>query len=103
TVRGHAILQTADVIIHDRLVGDDLLALAKAEALLIDVGKTPYGKQTSQAEINALLIEHGAAGKLVARLKGGDPFVFGRGGEEVLALKAAGIAVEVIPGISSAI
>jgi len=102
TVRGQAILQIADVVVHDRLISMDLLRLAPAEATIINVGKSPDGQRTSQETINAILIEHGKAGKTVARLKGGDPFVFGRGGEELIALKAAGIPVEVVPGISSA-
>src|SRR5688572_29045189 len=103
TVRGHAILQSADVILYDRLVADALLPLAKPDALLIDAGKSPYGKKTSQETFNALLIEHGLTGKMVARLKGGDPFVFGSGGEELEACKSAGVPVEVVPGVSSAI
>ena len=103
TVRGQAILKIADVIIHDRLISLDLLRLARADARIIHVGKTPDGQRTSQDEINAMLIDYGGAGKTVARLKGGDPFVFGRGGEEILSLKAAGIPVEVVPGITSAL
>lgn len=103
TVRGQRILQEADVILHDRLISPDLLTLAKPDALIIDVGKHAEGKTTPQERINQLLVKHGQAGKCVARLKGGDPFVFGRGGEEVQACQAASIKVEVIPGVTSAI
>lgn len=103
TVRGQALLQTADVIIYDRLASADLLYLARPDALLIDAGKSPDHKEsTSQAWINALLVEYGAE-LTVVRLKGGDPFVFGRGGEEILACKAAGIPIEVVPGVTSAV
>lgn len=101
TVRGQAILKIADVIIHDRLVAEELLFLAKPDALIINVGKNPHGKSTSQEHINQLLMEYGHL--CVARLKGGDPFVFGRGGEELIACQQAGIPVEVVPGVSSAI
>lgn len=103
TQRGAALLRLADVVLHDRLVDQAALDLARPEAELVDVGKTPGGKSTPQNEIGRLLVEHAAAGKTVVRLKGGDPFVFGRGGEEALALEAAGIRYEVVPGISSAI
>ncbi|HLA44918.1 MAG TPA: uroporphyrinogen-III C-methyltransferase, partial [Aggregatilineales bacterium] len=103
TVRGQAILRTADVIVHDRLVAPEILMLARPDALLINVGKNPDGRRTTQEAIQRLLIEHGQMGRTVARLKGGDPFVFGRGGEEVLACKAAGVPVEVIPGVTSAL
>jgi uroporphyrinogen III methyltransferase/synthase len=96
-------LKIADVVVHDRLISEDLLHLARPDATLINVGKSPDGDSTSQDDINAILIEHGKTGKTVIRLKGGDPFVFGRGGEELLALKDADIPVEVVPGISSAL
>jgi len=102
TVRGADVLRRAEVVIHDRLAAASLLDLAPASAERIDVGKAPGGP-VQQETINALLVEHGAAGRRVVRLKGGDPFVFGRGGEEALALEAAGIDFEVVPGISSAI
>ncbi len=101
TVAGVEALQTADVVLHDRLVSPALLALAK-DAELIAVGKTPGGPSTSQADINAWLIDLARSGRRVVRLKGGDPFVFGRGGEEASALLAAGIPVQLVPGVSSA-
>ena len=101
TRRGAELLGRAEVVIYDRLIGQELLDLAPPGALLIDVGKAP-GTPRSQAEINAQLVEHGRAGKRVVRLKGGDPFVFGRGGEEAEALRNAGVDYEVVPGVSSA-
>jgi uroporphyrin-III C-methyltransferase/precorrin-2 dehydrogenase/sirohydrochlorin ferrochelatase len=104
TIKGLKALEAADVILYDRLVNPALLKLARPGALLVDVGKAPGDKgQPRQETIHALLIEHAKRGRTVVRLKGGDPFVFGRGGEEVLALREAGIPVEVIPGITSAI
>ena len=103
TVRGAEVLRTADVVVHDRLAGSAVLDLAPDTATLISVGKSPRGPSTPQEEINGLLVEHGRAGRRVVRLKGGDPFVFGRGGEEAQALAAAGVAFEVVPGITSAI
>jgi uroporphyrin-III C-methyltransferase len=103
TVKGLDCLRRADVVLHDRLVAPELLDEAPAYAEVIDVGKEPKRHRRSQAEINALLIEKARAGKVVVRLKGGDPFVFGRGGEECQALAKAGIRYEVIPGISSVI
>lgn len=102
TVRGLALLRAADVILHDRLVATELLAEARRDALIIDVGKTPGGGE-SQTTINALLIEHAAAGRRVVRLKGGDPFVFGRGSEEHDACLAAGIPCSVVSGVTSAV
>ncbi len=102
TRRGAELLGRADIVIYDRLVSRELLALAPAGAVLVDVGKLP-GQSTLQAAINAQLIEHGRAGRAVVRLKGGDPFVFGRGGEEAEALRTAGVAYEIVPGVSSAL
>lgn len=102
TLRGYRALLTADVVITDRLGPISLLATLDDDVEIIDVGKTPRGSSVPQDEINALLIAHAKAGKRVVRLKGGDPFIFGRGGEEVQACVAAGIAIEVVPGISSA-
>jgi len=101
TVRGAELLRDADVVVHDRLIGHELLDLVPPAALVIDVGKSP-GRPNRQHEINQLLVEHGRTGRLVVRLKGGDPFVFGRGGEEAEELVNAGIDVEVVPGVSSA-
>ncbi len=102
TVRGAQVLARADVVVHDRLAEASLLDLAPATAERIDVGKSPGGP-VRQDEINALLVERGRAGQAVVRLKGGDPFVFGRGGEEAAALLAAGVPFEVVPGISAAV
>jgi len=103
TVKGLACLRRADVVLYDRLSAPELLNEAPAHAELIDVGKEPKQHRRSQTEINTLLIEKARDGKTVVRLKGGDPFVFGRGGEECQALAEAGIRYEVIPGVSSAI
>ncbi len=103
TRRGAELLARADVVLYDRLSVASLLDLAPAEAERISVGKTPRGSSTPQDEINRLLVEHGLSGREVVRLKGGDPFVFARGGEEALALAAAGVPFEVVPGISAAI
>lgn len=103
TVRGARAIDSADVIVYDRLVDPDLLRLAKPHALLVYAGKTPGVASISQDDINAMLLHHARAGKRVVRLKGGDPFVFGRGGEEALACIAAGVTFEVIPGVSSAL
>jgi uroporphyrinogen III methyltransferase/synthase len=102
TVRGAAVLGRADVVVHDRLAEASLLDLAPPAAIRIDVGKSP-GRPVAQAEINALLVDEGRRRPVVVRLKGGDPFVFGRGGEEAEALREAGIDYEVVPGVTSAI
>ena len=101
TVRGARVLGAADVVVHDRLVEPSLLELVRDGVELMDVGKEP-GRFTSQSMINALLISLGRRYDTVVRLKGGDPFVFGRGGEEMIALRDAGVACEVVPGITSA-
>ena len=103
TVRGLDLLRQADLVVHDRLIPSELLDEAPAAAQLIDAGKSPGHQALTQTEINALLVSHARAGRRVIRLKGGDPFVFGRGSEEVDACREAGIQVEVVPGISSAI
>jgi len=103
TVKGLDILRTADAIVFDRLVSQRLLLEARASAEMYDVGKSPGNHRMTQSEINQLLVDLGSSGKTVCRLKGGDPFVFGRGGEEVLNLVEAGIQWEVVPGISSTI
>jgi uroporphyrinogen III methyltransferase/synthase len=103
TVAGAARIAEADVIVYDRLANPTLLDHARPDAQRIYAGKLPDRHTLTQDEINALLVEYGRAGKRVVRLKGGDPFVFGRGGEEAEALMAAGIAFEVIPGVTSAI
>jgi uroporphyrin-III C-methyltransferase/precorrin-2 dehydrogenase/sirohydrochlorin ferrochelatase len=102
TVRGRRLLAAADVVVADRLGPRELLETVTAE--IIDVGKTPYKKHgATQQEINDLLVERAGRGQAVVRLKGGDPFVFGRGGEEVAACVAAGIPVQVVPGVTSAV
>ncbi len=103
TKRAEQIIRQADVILYDKLVDKSVIALASPTAELIDVGKDPRHHKVPQREINELLIQQAARGKVVVRLKGGDPFVFGRGGEEAEQLVARDIDVEVIPGISSAI
>ncbi len=102
TLRGANLLATAEVVVYDALVNPRLLSHCPA-AEQIHVGKRAASHSMTQEQINALLVEHGKAGKKVVRLKGGDPFVFGRGGEECEALAAAGIAFEVVPGITAAI
>lgn len=103
TVAACAALREADVVCYDRLAPSDELARLAPTAELIDVGKTPYHHRVSQDRIEDLLIERARRGETVVRLKGGDPFVFGRGSEELQACAAAGIAVRVVPGVSSAI
>ncbi|MEP7284654.1 MAG: uroporphyrinogen-III C-methyltransferase [Chloroflexota bacterium] len=103
TVKGLKLLQQADVVAYDRLAPTALLNETREGAELIDVGKLPQKHRLSQDEINRILIEKAQAGLMVVRLKGGDPFVFGRGGEEALACRAAGIPFVVVPGVSSAI
>lgn len=102
TVRAAELLARAEVVVHDRLADRRLLRLAPSSARLVDVGKAPGGP-VRQDEINEVLVAAGRAGQMVVRLKGGDPFVFGRGGEEAEALVAAGVAFEVVPGITSAV
>jgi uroporphyrinogen III methyltransferase/synthase len=103
TVRAVELIAAADTILHDRLIPAEALAGARTDAELIYVGKEGGGPSMDQAEIERLLIEHARAGKRVVRLKGGDPFVFGRGGEEALALRVAGISFEVVPGITAGV
>lgn len=102
TIRGKELLSIADVVVFDYLSDDSLLDYCRVGAELIDVGKRP-GRPVPQGEINDVLIHSAASAKVVVRLKGGDPFVFGRGGEEAQALMEAGISFEVVPGVSSAI
>lgn len=102
TVRGARVLAIADVVVHDRLSGPELLDLAPPSAELIDVGKARGMTRLTQQAINELLVEQGRLGRTVVRLKGGDPYLFGRGGEEATALQAAGVPFEVIPGVTSA-
>ena len=103
TLKALRLLQAADVVVHDRLVSAAILALARPEAMLIDAGKSPRAHNISQEEIATLLIQHAREGLLVVRLKGGDPFIFGRGGEEMAALAQAGVPFSVVPGITAAV
>jgi len=103
TLRGAEVLRRADVVVHDRLISPAVLDLAPARAERIDVGKAPGRPHPDQAAICALLVERARRGQAVVRLKGGDPFVFGRGGEELLACARAGVPVEVVPGVTSAV
>ena len=103
TIRGRRYLERADVVVYDRLVDRRLLGHAPKDAELVDVGKRPGEPRDRQSDINALLVQRARSGKRVVRLKGGDPFIFGRGGEEVAALAEASIPFEVVPGITSAI
>ncbi|MEJ5913039.1 uroporphyrinogen-III C-methyltransferase [Pseudokineococcus sp. 1T1Z-3] len=103
TARGRRLLAEADVVVTDRLGPRGVLAELDEEVLVVDVGKTPGNHPVPQEKINDLLVEHGLAGRLVVRLKGGDPYVFGRGGEELAACRAAGLDVEVVPGVTSAV
>jgi uroporphyrin-III C-methyltransferase len=102
TVKAARLIASADVIVHDRLASEAICALARPDAEFVDVGKRP-GLPPAQDLISTLLVHLGSQGLTVVRLKGGDPFVFGRGGEEAQALQAAGIAFEVVPGITSAV
>src|SRR5262245_59755132 len=103
TVRGRELLENADVVVYDLLCNPEMLAHANDGAELICGGRRPGQRAMEQVDVNALLIEKVKAGKHVVRLKGGDPFVFGRGGEEADALAAAGLPFEIVPGVSSAI
>ena len=105
TVRGKSILEKADVVVYDRLVSPGVLSLCNPKAKMVDVGKMPTHHKVKQSEINKLLVKFAVEmpGSIVARLKGGDPFVFGRGGEEALELVDADVEFEVVPGVTSAI
>ena len=104
TVRGAKVMARADVVLYDELATNELLDLAPDRAELVNVGKRGHDAPTrSQDEINALLVEYARAGRMVVRLKGGDPLVFGRGGEEMSVCAAAGIAFEIVPGVTSAV
>ncbi len=103
TMKAVRALKAADVIFYDRLVGEGVLDHARREAELIPVGKAKGAHSVPQEEINALLIERALAGEIVVRLKGGDPFIFGRGGEELDALREAGIEIEIVPGVTAGI
>jgi uroporphyrin-III C-methyltransferase/precorrin-2 dehydrogenase/sirohydrochlorin ferrochelatase len=103
TVKGRRLLAAADVVVSDRLVPGQLLGELRPEVEFVDAAKIPYGPQKAQEEINRILVERAQEGKFVVRLKGGDPFVFGRGGEEIIACAQAGVPVLVVPGVTSSI
>jgi len=103
TVRAVELIAQADVILHDRLIPAEALAHARPGAEVVYVGKEGAGAQVPQEDTHAFLLEHARAGRRVVRLKGGDPFVFGRGGEEALLLRDAGIPFEVVPGITAGV
>ncbi|MFN3937438.1 MAG: uroporphyrinogen-III C-methyltransferase [Gemmobacter sp.] len=102
TVKALRCIREADVVVHDRLVSAEVMALVPAHVRRIDVGKLPRCHKVPQAQINALLVDLARAGLRVARLKGGDPLIFGRGSEEAETLRAAGVAVDYVPGITAA-
>jgi uroporphyrinogen III methyltransferase/synthase len=103
TARALELIASADVILHDRLIPPEALAGTRPDAEIVDVGKVGGGEQVPQRETTRLLVEHARAGRTVVRLKGGDPFVFGRGGEEAQALRAAGCDYEVVPGVTAGV
>jgi uroporphyrin-III C-methyltransferase len=102
TLRAARLIERAEIIVHDGLIGRDILGIARSDARLISVAKQRARHTLPQEEINALLVREAVAGRDVVRLKGGDPFIFGRGGEEAEAARAAGVPVEVVPGITAA-
>jgi len=102
TLRALRLIEAADVVIHDRLVSGDVLALARPDALLVAAGKEGFGPSTPQEAIHALITGHALTGARVVRLKGGDPVLFGRLDEEIAALEAAGLAYEIVPGVTAA-
>ena len=103
TVKGLELINKADVIVYDRLVGDEVMELIPGDKEMINVGKNAGDHPVPQWRINEILLEEAEKGKTVVRLKGGDPFIFGRGGEELELLKEKGISFEVVPGITSSI
>src|SRR5579864_4066936 len=103
TLKGKQILERADCVVYDFLVNKELLRLARADAEKIGIGRRGGTGRLRQSETNQLLVERARAGRIVCRLKGGDPFVFGRGGEEALHCREHGVSFEVVPGVTSAI
>jgi uroporphyrin-III C-methyltransferase/precorrin-2 dehydrogenase/sirohydrochlorin ferrochelatase len=102
TRKAHRILSQAEVVLHDALVAPEILLLPPADALILDVGKRCGQRSTAQGEIHAMLIDQACAGRSVVRLQGGDPLIFGRAGEEIAALRAAGVKFEIVPGVTAA-
>jgi uroporphyrin-III C-methyltransferase len=103
TVKAHRLIEDADVVLHDSLVGDGIVEALPGDATVVNVGKTPGGERTPQETINDRMVRESRRGRTVVRLKGGDPTVFGRGGEEAEHLAAAGVPFEFVPGVTSAI
>jgi uroporphyrin-III C-methyltransferase len=103
TLKAAKALRSADVVLHDELVSAEILAMIPSQAQLINVGKRAGQKSVAQEQINQLLVDHALLGLQVVRLKGGDPFIFGRGGEELESLRHAGIETEVVPGVTAAL
>ena len=103
TLKAARLIAVADVVVHDGLVDDAIMAMVNPDARLISVAKSRSNHSVPQDGINAILVAEAQAGNMVVRLKGGDPFIFGRGGEEAEACRAAGVAVEVVPGVSAAL
>ena len=103
TLKAHRLLAEADVVVHDRLVPDGVIESLPQTTRTVDVGNLPFHHKVTQDDINKIIVAEAQAGNMVVRLKGGDPFLLGRGGEEVLACRAAGVDVHVVPGVSSAI
>lgn len=103
TIKAYRLLRQADVVLYDRLMHPDILAWARTDAIRESVGKAPGGYGVNQEEIHRRMIAYARKGRMVVRLKGGDPFVLGRGGEEILTLAGAGVAVDVVPGVTSAL
>ena len=102
TLKAVRLLNEADVVIHDRLVSDEILKMVPRTTALLSVGKEPKRHPVTQAEINRLLVKHARGGLTVVRLKGGDPFIFGRGSEEAIELARENIPFEIVPGITAA-
>lgn len=103
TLKAVRLLKSADIVLHDALVPEGILAIARSHALLVDVGKRVGDKRISQQAINRMLVQFAASASTVVRLKGGDPLIFGRVAEEMAALRAAGIEFEIVPGITAAV